>query len=221
MRLKNILLILIGCSALMANPGIEAGLAFGWYEPELTGLDTSLEQSAAESNIFRKNALPGYNISYCLFPSVRIGFAQNGSYFSGEDDTTSFSRKLLYRAVYLETYFRIFRRLELNFSLAPMWNRGIIKLDVQNKEKVWDAHIGDYQLQVKAPEKMIVNFFGYSSMIGIRYYLMSWLAVDLKTGFMVNNYQPGNWKRDGEKLTGPVLDIKEEPFYTIRLVFVW
>ncbi len=221
MRLKIILLIILTSCLIPGKPGFETGFMFGWYEPELTGLDTSLESSASGSDALRKNVLMGYDISFGLFPSVRVGIAQGGSYYSGEDDTTSFNRKLIYRMIYVETYYRIMRRVELNFAMAPMWNRGVINLDTQNKEKVWDATVGDYKLQVKAPEKMTVNFYGYSSTIGIRYYLLSWLAIDLKTGFMINNYNPGNWKNDGEKVTGPVLDMKQEPFYTLRLIFSW
>ncbi|MFH1853627.1 MAG: hypothetical protein ABIA75_14925 [Candidatus Neomarinimicrobiota bacterium] len=222
MRLKIIFISLIVATGLASGqPGLEFGAFTGWYQPELTGLDTSLESAAASGNVLRKNVLLGYGVAFQLFPSARVGFAQGGSYYSGQDDTTSFRRKIVYRMFYVETYFRPLRRLELNFQFAPMINRGVINLDIKNEKTVWDAQIGNYRIDVKAPEKMTTTFFGFSSQIGVRYYLLSWLAVDLKTGFMSNSYQADNWKLDGKKISGPVLQLDQKAIYTIRLLLVW
>ena len=200
---------------------MEAGILLGWYQPELTGLDTSLESLAGGSEIIRKNLLLGYSFSIPLFPSARVGYVQGGSYFSGASDTSQFSRKLIYRMFVLETYFRPLRRLELNFTLAPMWNSAVIKLDTKNTKSVWDAQIGNYRIDVQAPEKMSNNFFGFASLIGIRYYILSWFAVDVKTGFMSTNYKAANWKLDGKQITGPVLKIDKEPIFSMQLIFSW
>jgi len=200
---------------------MEAGILLGWYQPELTGLDTSLESSAGGSEIIRKNLLLGYSFSIPLFPSARVGYVQGGSYFSGASDTTQFSRKLIYRMFVLETYFRPLRRLELNFALAPMWNSAVIKLDTKNTKSVWDAQIGNYRIDVQAPEKMSNNYFGFASLIGIRYYIFSWFAVDIKTGFMSTNYKAANWKLDGKIISGPVLKIDEESIFLMQLIFSW
>ncbi len=200
---------------------MEFGLLLGWYQPELTGLDTSLESSASGSEVLRKNLLAGYRFSLPLFPSARIGYSQGGSYFSGSSDTTEFSRKLVYRMFILETYFRPMRRLELNFTLAPMWNRAVIRLDTKNTKSVWDAQIGNYRIDVQAPEKMTNSFFGFSSLIGVRYYLLSWLAIDIRTGFMSSRYDPAKWKLNGEKISGPALKLDDEPLFTIQVIFSW
>jgi len=200
---------------------MEAGLLLGWYQPELTGLDTSLESSADGSEVLRKNLLSGYRLILPLFPSARIGYSQAGSYYSGSSDTTQFSRKLIYRMLILETYFRLTRRLELNFTLAPMWNRAVIKLDTKNTKSVWDAQIGNYRIDVQAPEKMTTSFFGFSSLIGLRYYLLSWLALDMRAGFMSSRYDAAKWKLNGEQVTGPVLKLDDEPLFTLQLIFSW
>ncbi len=221
MRLKIIFnILLISSGLLFGQSKMEAGFNFGWYLPELTGLDSSLEQSAGKS-FMRENALIGYSFSLGIFPSARIGYAQSGSYFSGTSDTTEFSRKLVYRMLVLETYFRPFRKIELNFALAPMWNRGVINLDIKNTEDVWDAQVGNYTFAVRTPEKMVTNFFGFASMVGIRYYILSWLALDLKTGFMSSGYKSDNWKFSGDKVTGPVLVLDKEPIFKGSLIFSW
>ncbi len=200
---------------------MEAGILLGWYQPELTGLDTSLESSASGSEIIRKNLLLGYSFSIPIFPSARVGYTQGGSYYSGASDTSKFSRKLIYRMFVLETYFRPLRRLELNFALAPMWNSAVIKLDTKNTKSVWDAQIGNYKIDVQAPEKMSNNYFGFASLIGIRYYILSWIAVEVKTGFMSTNYKVANWKLNGKKISGPVLKIDEESIFLMQLIFSW
>ena len=149
MRLKIIFNItIIFCGLLTGQQKMEAGILLGWYQPELTGLDTSLESSASGSEIIRKNLLLGYSFSIPIFPSARVGYTQGGSYYSGASDTSKFSRKLIYRMFVLETYFRPLRRLELNFALAPMWNSAVIKLDTKNTKSVWDAQIGNYKIDV-------------------------------------------------------------------------
>lgn len=221
MRLKIIFIItLLFAGLAWGQNKFEAGVLLGWYQPELTGLDTSLEAGAG-NDFFRQNALLGYSISFPLFPSARLGFARGGSYYSGEDDTTSFSRKIIYRQFKVETYFRPWRRLELNFGLAPMYNTAVINLDIKNKSSVWDAQIGNYQLGVSAPEKMVNRFFGFSGTLGVRYYLLSWLAFDFKAGFMKSTFNSNNWKLDGKNITGPDLDINDEPLFIGQMVFAW
>ncbi len=222
MRLKIILhLLIFSCGLIFGQQKIEFGILAGWYQPDLAGLDTSLESGSDQNSIMRKNVLTGFCFNLPLFPSARIGYAQGGSYYSGTSDTTEFKRKFIYRMAILETYFRPFRRIELNFSLAPMWNTAVINLDVKDTRSAWNTQIGNYNLEVKVPERIVNQFFGFTSSVGVRYYFLSWLALDVKSGFMSNTYKDANWKQNGKKIPGPGLDLNKEAMLTIRLMFSW
>ncbi|NQU26674.1 MAG: hypothetical protein HQ528_00140 [Candidatus Marinimicrobia bacterium] len=102
-----------------------------------------------------------------------------------------------------------------------MWNTAVINLDVKDTRSAWNAQIGNYNLEVKVPERIVNQFFGFASSVGVRYYVLSWLALDVKSGFMSNTYNNANWKQNGKKIPGPGLDLKKEAILTFRLMFSW
>ena len=58
-------------------------------------------------------------------------------------------------------------------------------------------------------------------MIGFRYYLYPWFAVDGKAGFLQNSYKEKNWKLEGEKIDGPTMNIKKLPVFKLHFIFAW
>jgi hypothetical protein len=68
---------------------------------------------------------------------------------------------------------------------------------------------------------MTTYWFGFASFIGLRYYIRSWCAIDIKTGFMNNYYDNKNWKFQGKKVVGPEMTISGEPIVTVKVIFGW
>jgi len=66
---------------------------------------------------------------------------------------------------------------------------------------------------------MSTSWFGFTSSIGIRYYLKSSLGLDLRIGFTNNFYDKTKWKYGGETITGPALKLDAMPLFRFGVVF--
>ena len=69
-------------------------------------------------------------------------------------------------------------------------------MDTEPEESVGDwnellASFGstDFINKIGSTNSMVKNWVGYAGIIGLRYYISSRVAVDLKSGFLNNNYQ--------------------------------
>ncbi len=218
-----ILFLFLLCQVADGQPKWMINLGGGYYEPVLTGFDNNAELPTTD--FFSSNMLLGYGLAYEFFYNARVGFLNNYSLQSGKTISgTDFSRRLVYRALTLETYFMFFRRFEMNFTLAPMINGGTIKLNTSGAVAEWDTLLtsfGNNSIDIPASEKMTTTWFGFTSMIGLRYYLFSWMALDLRAGFMNNWYDEKNWKFQGKKVTGPTMELNKLPLFTFRVFFTW
>ena len=70
-----------------------------------------------------------------------------------------------------------------------------------------------------ATDAMLNDWFGYSSMMGFRYYLSSRLALDIKAGFMNNSYKEDKWRLYKVSVKGPKMKIDELPLFTFKVVY--
>ncbi len=195
----------------------------GYYEPTLTGLESNTE--LPKLGFFNTKLLVGFGFTYEFFYNARAGFSNYISYHNGKTATgAAFTRKLTYRTIMLETYFRFLRRFEMNFTLAPMINGGSISLDTSAPASEWDALLssfGNNSISIADRNKMTTTWFGFSSMIGLRYYLLSWVGLDVRAGFMNNWYNEKKWKFQGKTVTGPQLKLNKLPLFSFRLYFIW
>ncbi len=208
---------------LHAQPKWMVNVGGGFYEPTLTGFDSNTEMP--ETNFMTSNVLYGFGLSYEFFHNARVGLLNNYSLHSGSTISgTDFSRTIAYRTIVLETYFMFFRRFEMNFTLGPMINGGTIRLDASGTVNEWDtllSSFGNNSIGIPSSEKMTTTWFGFTSMIGLRFYVFSWLALDVRSGFMNNWYDEKKWKFQGETVTGPKLKLDELPLFTFRLFLTW
>lgn len=217
-------MILIGCSVrLQAQPRLMLNIGSGYYEPTAPGFDQNAE--LPPTNFMSRNVLLGGGVSYQFFYNARIAYEGLHSFQSGTTQSgADFSRLLSYRLISLETYYFMARRMEWNFSFAGVWGRGRIQLTTDGSPTEWTALLQSYGNSaptISDTEKMTTNWMGFASFIGFRYYLMPWLALDVKTGFMRNYYKRDNWKLQGTTVTGPELDIGDLPLFTGRILFTW
>lgn len=111
--------------------------------------------------------------------------------------------------------------------LAPMYNKGIIKLSSSSSSSDWSTMLigfkkdNDPTLKTSIESEMTKRWFGLASMVGFRYYIYSWFAVDAKAGFLQNSYKEKDWKLEGEKIDGPTMNIKKMPVFKLHLIFGW
>lgn len=219
-------LILILSGVVMAQPRLSGHLGLGYYNPQLTGFDTN--ELFPTAGAFSANILLDYGIYYQFYPNARVGLnlvqSLHFGTLQGDLSGTRFSRYLTYRMLTLESFYFPFRRFEFNFTLAPMWNKATIRIGAESSDEAWDSLLESYEnssVAVKRSNRMVVRFPGLASLLGVRFYLFTWLGIDLKSGFMQNFYNPDKWKFEGEKITGPELKIQKLPVYTLRFVFGW
>ena len=221
-RYLFILYFLLGI--LYSQPKFSIGIDVGYYQPDIPVSGTS--QLPASSG-FSKDILPGFSLSYNFFPGARISFAHSFSYQSDRTKSgTPFSRILSFRMFLIETYYFSKERLEWNFSLGPTWNSGKIQLNAETNYNGIDEYINKENnttesYSVLNSAKMTTNWFGFVTFIGLRYYVRSWWAVDIKTGYLTNYYDNKNWKFQGKKISLYNMNIDGLPIVTVKVIFGW
>ena len=156
-RYLFILYFLLGI--LYSQPKYSIGIDVGYYQPDIPVSSTN--QLPASSG-FSKDILPGFSLSYNFFPGARIGFAHSFSYQSDKTKSgTPFSRILSYRMFLIETYYFSKERLEWNFSLGPLWNKGSIKIATKVNRSTSILFFVRSNEPTQVPRFFNSNVFGY------------------------------------------------------------
>jgi len=159
-----------------------------------------------------------------------LGYNSYSSFEVGKLDLINskavYRRTIIYRMFPLETYFRWKPKIELNFTLTPIWGRGRIFVDTTpgDKSEDWNQLIdsfggSDDVSDLGATDAMINDWIGFSGMIGIRYYLSTRIGLDMKMGFMDNSYKNDKWRLQKQKVTGPIMKIDELPLFSFKVFY--
>jgi len=214
------------------QPKLSIDMGVGFYEPTLTGFDQNETVQFPPKSMLNKNLMLNWGIYYEFFNNARIGYNSFTSYAIGKSITlinseAVFRRSLTYRIFPIETFFRWKPNMELNFTLAPIWGRGRIELDTTPGDKTddWNYFINSFGgspdpvSDMGATDVMKTDWFGYSSMLGFRYYINSRIGVDVKGGFMNNSYKEENWRIQRQKVTGPKMKIDDLPIFSIKIIY--
>jgi len=213
-----------------AQPKLGVDLGFGFYEPTLTGFDDNSDVPFPTGNILNRNLLINWGVYYEFFSNARVGYNSFASFEIGKLDLVNsksvFRRTIRYRMFPLETFFRWKPRIELNFTLAPIWGRGRISVDTSpgDKSEDWNQLLNSFgdsdpMSEMGSADAMITDWIGYCGMIGLRYYLSTRIGIDMKMGFMNNSYNNESWRLQKEKVKGPVMKIDEIPVFSIKVVY--
>ena len=191
MNQKLFPLLLVFFAAVSGQPKLHVQLGGGYYQPTLTALNTAF----GDSSFFSNNVLLNFTATYQVYYNTRVGFGNWNSFHSIED---SFNRRFVYRALIIETYYFQWKNIEFNFLLAPMWNSCKISMDIENENENWSnllssfGNTGTYTF--KSTAIFNSSWFGFTSSVGIRYYLKSSLGLDLRIGFTSNFNDKAKWK---------------------------
>ena len=136
---------------LVGQPKISVDLGIGFYEPTLSGFDDNQSVQFPTKGFFNRNMMINWGIYYEFFNNARIGYNSFTSYDIGKNilllnSEAIFRRSLIYRMFPIETYFRWRPKIELNFTLAPIWGRGRIEMDTTPGDKTEDWNFFYQQL---------------------------------------------------------------------------
>jgi hypothetical protein len=214
----------------LAQPKISVGLGLGLYEPTLSGFDENIDVRFPTGTMLNRNFLLNWAVYYEFFSNARLGYNSYSSFEAGKLDlinsTAVYRRTIIYRMFPLETYFRWKPRIELNFTLTPIWGRGRIYVDTTpgDKSEDWNQLINSFGVSkpvsdLGATDAMINDWIGFSGMIGIRYYLSTRIGLDMKMGFMDNSYKNDKWRLQKKEVTGPIMKIDELPIFSFKVFY--
>ena len=56
-------------------------------------------------------------------------------------------------------------------------------------------------------------------MLGLRYYISSRIAIDIKGGFMNNFYNKKNWRVQRQQVNGPEMKIDDLPIFSVKFIY--
>jgi len=214
----------------LAQPKISVGLGLGLYEPTLSGFDENPDIPFPTGNMLNRNFLLNWAIYYEFFSNARLGYNSYSSFEVGQleliNSKAVYRRTIIYRMFPLETYFRWKPRIELNFTLTPIWGRGRIFVDTTpgDKSEDWNQLINSFGdskpvSDLGATDAMTNDWIGFSGMIGIRYYLSTRIGLDMKMGFMDNSYKNEKWRLQKKEVTGPKMKIDELPLFSFKVFY--
>ena len=221
---KLLITLIFALTVISAQPKLSFHLGSGFYKPSLGYLDPDSNSVIPSLSAFGKNILIDWGVKYQFYPNARIGYSRSNSYHSGKIGDSDYFRTISYRMITFETFYYPRKKMELNFMLAPMYNKGIIKLSSKGASSDWDSILnkfGNSSVKLLTEGEMTKRWLGLTSMIGFRYYIYPWFAVDGKAGFMQNSYSENKWKLDGDKVDVPTMNIKKMPVFKLHFVFGW
>ena len=215
-RILAILSIFILTKEVYSQPKYNFLVGLGYYNPKI-------ETSSPIPNLgfVGKNLLLNWGARYEIYPNVRIGYTQSHSLHLGSIGSSNYLRNLSYRSISFETFYYIKEKMELNFTLAPMINKGSITITAKAPTDDWDSLLTSYgnsSVRLKTGSSMTKRWLGFSSHVGYRYYFSRLLSVEGKLGYYMSSYSEKNWKLEGEKVTGPPMKLGRLPVFQVNLL---
>ena len=215
-RILAILSIFILTKEVYSQPKYNFLVGLGYYNPKI-------ETSSPIPNLgfVGKNLPLNWGARYEIYPNVRIGYTQSHSLHLGSIGSSNYLRNLSYRSISFETFYYIKEKMELNFTLAPMINKGSITITAKAPTDDWDSLLTSYgnsSVRLKTGSSMTKRWLGFSSHVGYRYYFSRLLSVEGKLGYYMSSYSEKNWKLEGEKVTGPPMKLGRLPVFQVNLV---
>ena len=217
MNQKLFPILMIFFATLNGQSKLHIQLGSGYYEPNLAVLN----EAFGDSSFFSTNILLNFTATYQVYYNARVGLGSWNSFHRLKD---SFNRRFTYRAFILETFYYPREAIEFNFLLAPMWNSCDISIGIENTNTNWSDLLSTFgntgTFTFKSTAIMTSSWFGFTSSIGIRYYIKSSLGLDLRIGFTKNFYNKEKWKYEGETIIGPGIKLDALPLLRLGVVFV-
>ena len=206
-----------------AQPKFNIQVGSGFYSPNLIGMDSDSNSTIPKSNFLSNNLLLNWGIRYQIYPNIRAGYTQSHSIHLGKVGSSTYFRNIAYRSFSFETFYYAKERIEVNFTLAPMLNKGSISLtsksEVQDLNTLLTSYKDGSTIKLKSGGTMTKTWIGFASHIGVRYYISNLTSIEAKAGYYLSSYKETNWKLEGQKVTGPKMKIGKLPVLQLNAVF--
>ena len=140
----QVLLLFLVIAVGYSQPKLSFDLGLGVYQPTLTGYDEN--ETFPNKNTLNRNLLFNWGVYYEFFYNARIGMStltsidnEDAKNFTlGNQSSADFSRRITYRFFPIETFFRWRPRIEINFTLMPIWGRSTISLETNPPQQLDD-----------------------------------------------------------------------------------
>lgn len=217
-------LILMYCllgGVLLSQPKLNIQLGGGYYNPKLIGLDPDSNNVIPSGSLLSNNLLLNWGVRYQIYHNMRLGYTQSHSLHFGKIGSSNYSRNIAFRSISFETFYYVREKMELNFTLAPMINKGKISIIDEKSSADMDTLLSSYNnssVNLSTGGTMKKTWLGFASHIGLRYYFSSLFSIEGKIGYYNSSYSENNWKLEGEKVTGPKMKINELPIIQFNLI---
>ena len=149
-----------------AQPKLSVDLGLGFYQPTLTGFDENESVPFPAAGILNRNLLLNWGVYYEFFSNARVGYNSFTSLELGKlglinSAESIFRRTLRYRMFPIETFFRWRPKIELNFTLAPIWGRGRITVDTSPGDKADPQYGKLFRKAIRSGMEVIPCCFGF------------------------------------------------------------
>lgn len=197
------------CAQFKYSVGLGVGVGF----PDPSKFNTSISDSdlTAVSSFWMPLS---YSISVQAYPSFRIGYLKVSSYVLPNKSSDNFVLPMALRGISAEAFFTFFKRFEAKFGVAPI----IGKAEFLQKDIT--ARTSKFGLSTTAKAGFRNSAFGLYSWMGIRMYLMSFIAVEGNIGYLRAKFDGGKWKSStGSGISGAI-DLTK-PFLRFGVVAGW
>ena len=199
-----------------SQPKLNLVLGTGYYNPKIETTDP-----IPKIGFVGKNLLLNWGMRYQIYPNVRIGYSQSHSLHFGSIGSSNYRRNISYRSISFETFYLMKEKIELNFSLAPMLNKGSVTISAKAPTNDWDSFLeayGNSSVSLETGSSMTKRWVGFSSHMGCRYYFSRLISVEGQLGYFMSSYSDKNWKLEGEPVNGPPMKIGRLPVLQINMV---
>ena len=185
-------------NSVLSHENAESRIAF-WKEYYNPKIETS--DPIPKIGFIGKNLLLNWGMRYQIYPNVRIGYIQSHSLHFGEIGTSNYIRNISYRSFSFETFYLMKEKMEFNFSLAPMLNKGSVTITATAPTSDWDSFLSAYgngSVSLKTGSSMTKSWIGFSSHVGYRYYFSRLLSAEASLGYYMSSYSDKNWILEGK-----------------------
>jgi|TARA_Y100000310_G_scaffold92358_1_gene89988 hypothetical protein len=197
------------CAQFKYNAGLGVGVSF----PDPSNFNTAIADSdlTAISSFW----MPlNYSISVQVYPSFRIGYLKVSSYILPNKSSDNFVLPMALRGISAEAFFTFFKLFEANFGVAPVLGKAeFLQKDITTKTS-------KFGLSTTAEAGFKNSAFGLYSWVGVRMYLMSFLAVEGNIGYLRAKFDGGKWKSDSGSGISGAIDLTK-PFIRFGAVVGW
>ncbi len=188
----------------------------GFVLPDFTEFNTAISDSGLSK--LGATWLPTtFDFSYKVYPSFRVGFFRHSNSLIKNKSSQDFSLVIKFTGIYAQSFFTFLNKFEAFFGLAPM----IGKTDFSQSPTKVPATTTPFQFTTDSEAGMYNRFLAFYAMGGVRYYLLSFLALEGSVGYLNAFFSGDNWKSEGNEINFKSKIDLDKPVANFGIVLGW